>query len=176
MSLAENERKKANLLVALQNERVQHEQTVAGIRRSLETVQAAILIATSGLDEAKLQLAESVLEIKGDYASAGDDRAQVLEQAVQLVLAKGGLLKVRFVGTKNYAHWHGQAVEIQYGYGPKHGWVVFSIGLREAVRYRPGADMLTDDEIEAAVYYLRNLDRIHAARREAKAAAAAVPA
>ncbi|WP_046111789.1 hypothetical protein [Aquincola tertiaricarbonis] len=176
MSLAQHERKKAELLTALANEKVQHDKTVAGIRRSLETVNAAILLATAGLDEAKLQLAESVLDVFSDYNNAGEDRALVLEQAVQLVLAKGSLLKVRFVGTKNYAHWHGQAVEIEYGYGPKHGWVIFRIGLHEAVRRRTGTELLTDDEVEAAVYYLRNLERIHAARRDAKAAAAAVPA
>lgn len=176
MSLAQHERKKAELLTALANEKVQHNQTVAGIRRSLETVNAAILLAMAGFDEAKLKVAESVLDVFGDYSRAGDDRAMVLEQAVEQVLAKGGRLKVRFLGTKNYDRWHGQGVEIEYGCGPKHGWVIFRVGLKEAVRRRAGTEVLTEEEVEAAIYYLRNLERIHAARRDAKAAAAAVPA
>ena len=58
------------------------------------------------------------------------------------------------------------------GMGPSHGSIIFAVGLTNAARKRPYAD-LAPAEIEAAIYYLTNLARVQAAEADAKAKAAA---
>lgn len=119
-----------------------------------------------GLDAAKIELADHVIYVRGDYERAGQDRAQCREDAIRELLAGGGRLRTEYCGTKNYERWRGQLSGHPYGMGPRHGSIVFEIGMQRTVRGRD----LTADEIDAAVYYLRNLERIQAASRKERAA------
>lgn len=119
-----------------------------------------------GLDAAKIELAEHVIYVSGDYGRAGQDRAGCREEAIQALLAGGGRLRTEYCGTKNYDGWRGQGSNHAYGMGPRHGSIVFAIGLQPHARARD----LGADEIDAAVYYLRNLERIQDASRKARAA------
>lgn len=119
-----------------------------------------------GLDAAKIELADHVIYVRGDYERAGQDRAQCREDAIRELLAGGGRLRTEYCGTKSYDRWHGQWSCHPYGMGPSHGSIIFEIGMQRTVRGRD----LTADEIDAAVYYLRNLERIQAASRKESAA------
>ena len=77
----------------------------------------------------------------------------------------GDLWRV-FFGTKNYDQWSGQRCDCEYGCGPRHGSICFRIGLTDAARKRRQAD-LSADEVEAAIYYLVNLERVQEAERVA---------
>ena len=112
-----------------------------------------------------LKLAESVIEVRGSYDKAGDDRVHALQKAIDDLATGATSLKKTYFGTKQYAHWHGQFIECSYGMGPAHGSVIFSIGIR---RSELGRD-LTEPEIEAALYYLRNLQRIQSAATQSAA-------
>ncbi len=71
-----------------------------------------------------------------------------------------GDLHREYFGAKDYDHWVSQRCDCEYGMGPRHGHIVFAIGLRREVR---GHD-LTPTRREAAVYYLVHLEAIQASR------------
>lgn len=129
-------------------------------------------MATEGLDADKIALAETVLQIHGSYAKGGTDRASVVSDAIKQIATGEPIRAIyndlwrTYFGTKNYAHWSGQRSDHEYGYGPKHGSVVFSIGFRGEIRKREPRE-LTADETEAAIYYLTNLQRVQDAKARA---------
>jgi hypothetical protein len=47
--------------------------------------------------------------------------------------------------------------------GPRHGHIIFSIGLKRDVRNRD-PQLLTDEEREACVYLLTNLEQVQSAK------------
>jgi hypothetical protein len=130
----------------------------------------AILQVEAALDPEKIALAETVIQVHGLFEKAGEDRESARTAAVHwIATGEGGYrgLKSEFFGTKDYDRWHGQRSDHEYGYGPKHGSVIFCIGLVTEARKRD----LTEPEKEAAIYYLLNLTAIQKAQQEAKAAA-----
>lgn len=173
MTLAPHERVKLHLAEQMQAERARHEKELQRLRAEYEQADTAVRIAIGGFDSEKVRRACAVIDVRGEYARAGDERAWAVDTAVKALLAGGAALRTDYVGTKNYAHWHGQSITCSYGNGPKHGSVCFSIGLTRGVRERATAPLLTEQEIDDAVFYLRNLERIQEAEREARAAAAA---
>lgn len=60
-----------------------------------------------------------------------------------------------YYGVKSYDRWNSQRSDSEYGYGPKHGSVWFSIGMPDTMRreIRDGR-VLTDDETIAVVAWL----------------------
>ncbi len=119
----------------------------------------------AGLDLDKIALAENFLGVT-DYSRGGDERNNARQDAIKWFAGtldmRNGYADLRSVyfGTKNYDRWSGQRADHSYGMGPRHGSTCFSIGLREDARKRD----LTDDEREAAIYYLLNLEAIQKSR------------
>ena len=165
MKLAELERQRISLTALIGEENDRHKKQLASLGKDLAEANRLIAASADGLDLDALKLAESVIEVRGAYDKAGDDRAFALQKAVDDLANGAAALKKSYFGTKSYAHWHGQFVECGYGMGPSHGSVIFSIGVR---RSELGRD-LTDGEIEASLYYLRNLQRIQAATAKSAA-------
>lgn len=165
MKLAELERQRISLNTLIGEENDRHKKQLASLSKDLAETNRLIAASADGLDLDALKLAESVLEVRGSYDKAGDDRAFALQKAVDDLANGAAALKKAYFGTKSYAHWHGQFVECSYGMGPSHGSVIFSIGIR---RSELGRD-LTDSEIEASLYYLRNLQRIQKAAAQVAA-------
>lgn len=178
LTLAEAERDAAQLRAAIADEKKRHTTTIANLQANLTTSLELAQRLTSGLDESLIQKAKQVIYVEGRYSRAGEDRDRALDDAIQAILAGGQRLAYEYVGTKNYAHWRGQWTKHPYDMGPRHGSVVFAIGLERSVRTRASGNapvsemppLLTEDEINAAIYYLRNLEKIEAAH------AAAAPA
>ncbi len=156
MKLAELERMRVSLNTLINAENGRHNKQLSELTKDLLETKRLIAASSEGIDLDALKLAESVLEVRGTYAKAGDDRGLALQKAIDDLASGANGLKKAYVGTKQYAHWHGQFVEHGYGMGPSHGSVIFSIGIR---RSELGRD-LTELEIESALYYLRNLQRI----------------
>ncbi|MEN0087609.1 MAG: hypothetical protein AAF737_04140 [Pseudomonadota bacterium] len=126
----------------------------------------AVAVKQTGLDRPKIDEALSVLEIRGTYDRAGNERASALSDAICDVADGCQKLRQSYLGTKSYDRWHGQRSDHPYGYGPTHGSTIFSIGLRREYR---DAD-LSNAQIDACIYLLENLQTFQAAQREAEAA------
>jgi hypothetical protein len=171
--LAEYERQKIRLAAEMQAERDNHKKRMDGLRSEFELADTQCKLLIDGIDESKVLLAEHVIHVSGQYVNAGENRSESRERAIKYLLSGGGALMHEYVGTKDYAHWHGQGSDHSYGMGPKHGTIIFSIGLCRPIRERVSNPALSEEEIDAAVYYLRNLERIQAAQRAAKDSAKA---
>jgi len=159
---------------AFQAQLVAHEDAAkaesARIRAEIVALQTLLNNAQAGLDADKIETARAVLNVRGTYAKAGEDRASVIQDAINW-LATGkcsayqGLDTVSF-GTKSYDRWHGQRCDCSPGCGPRHGSIIFQVGLKDRERE------LSADEREAAIYYLINLERAQTAASDAQAVAA----
>lgn len=163
MKFADLEKKRISLMKSISDELARHKAAADGFKAELVETVRLITASADGIDLDALKLAESVIEVRGTFDKAGDDRAHALQKAIDDLANGGQSLKKAYVGTKSYDRWHGQYIECGYGMGPSHGSVIFSIGIR---RSELGRD-LTEAEIEAALYYLRNLQKIQAATASA---------
>ena len=129
--------------------------------------------AVEGVDLDKVNLAKTVIYVKGAYERAGEDRNSVIYDAIKQ-LATGlptraayGDLWSYYFGTKNYDRWSGQRSDHPYWMGPGHGSICFEVGIVESVRKSRKQADLTAAEVEAAIYYLTNIQRVQEAERKA---------
>lgn len=91
---------------------------------------------------------------------AVDKRVFLIGVAVNDVATAADQMKRRYFGLKDYDQWSHQREDHEYGMGPRHGSIVFRIGLTDEARKEPGLTMQQRDD---AIYYLRNLERIQRA-------------
>ena len=112
--------------------------------------------ALNGFDVMKIQLAESVLDVEGNpYGNTGGGVLNLAERAIIDIANNTQLLRRQFFGNKRYDGFY-QEWSGGYGSGPAHGSIVDEVGLRRDARTRD----LTDDEKDAAIYYLKNYTAI----------------
>lgn len=120
----------------------------------------------AGLDVGKIKLAKTLMYVAGDYGPAGDDRS-VVKEAIEDVTQGFVKLRTEYLATKNYDRFYHQATSHTYGYGPRHGSVVFEIGLHSSTRSRLSSrNTLTEQEREAMLYYLVHIDEIKRIEKE----------
>jgi hypothetical protein len=169
-NLAALERAKIDLRAQLGEETKRHEAAAKALRAELLATETSVQMASAGIDEALVARARLVIDIGGSYAKGGTDRASEREEAIAAIVAGGEKMRHDYFGTKNYDRWSGQGAHHSYGMGPRHGSMCFTIGLTSDVRKRPVGSMLTEEDMDAAVYYLRNLEKIEAAKTVALAA------
>jgi hypothetical protein len=93
------------------------------------------------------------LDLVERFPEAREARAYAAEQ----IAAGGGTLAQRYVGCKRYEGWF-QREDHEYGYGPRHGHIIFRVGLEASVRRRGTDARLTDDEILVGLAQLGLLD------------------
>lgn len=77
--------------------------------------------------------AKKILDCNLDlFGSLGDSRKYVIEEAIKLIQddPENALAK-NYLGIKNYAACGDQRADCEYGYSPKHGSIVFSIGRKK---------------------------------------------
>lgn len=139
------------------------------LRNEIRKRQEILKLTEAGIDFEKVKLARTVI-YAGDYSQGGTDRASCVSDAIKQLSTgmKVGCsgLWYEYFGTKNYDRWNGQRSDHSYGYGPRHGSICFAIGLNHEVRGRD-PKVLTDEETEAAIYFLLNLERIQAVEKDA---------
>lgn len=124
-------------------------------------------IGGAGLDLTKVELGRKALYLSGSYTNSPQRRG-VVKDAIDWI-ATGEkrtyhTLEGGYFGVKNYSGFGDQREDHQYGMGPRHGSIVFAVGLREPKRN------LTPDEREAALYYLLNIEAIQTASKAKEAA------
>lgn len=79
----------------------------------------------ASLDSEKIHLAESLMEIEGLKWHKSGDSPNAIKDAINDIA--NGCVKIRreYFGCKNYDRWTCQRNDFEYGYGPRHGSVVF---------------------------------------------------
>lgn len=65
-----------------------------------------------------------------------ESRKAKIEKAISFIQKNGKTaLQHQYLGVKNYAGFGDQGCDCEYGYGPRHGHIVFSIGRTPEARY-----------------------------------------
>lgn len=174
MSNAAAVRRQIEAKAALDLHRKQAAERDKELVAELQDAASNLMLHNSDIDVGKVELAETIIYVT-DYSRGGEDRGSCVKQALKQ-FAMGSetnpyldLWRV-YLGTKSYDRWHGQRSDHEYGYGPRHGSVIFRIGVHDAVRHDRKQSDLTAEEVDACVYYLLNIGRIQDARKSVKAA------
>jgi hypothetical protein len=153
----------ARRLEELKRERAALEESTSKRLQELKTERETLIETmkrrAAGLDETKIALALNVIEVEGKYEREGG----CIDKAIACLATGSDYMKKVAIAVKDYAQFSGQGCDCEYGYGPKHGWHVFTVGLTRDARKRE----LTEDERDAAVYYLVHLQQIQEARKQA---------
>lgn len=154
---------------SLKNGLVQMREVFEKVERStldeIAELDRYLAAAADGVTPNQLALARGLVYIRGDLPKGVEARArreQVARAARDLAEPHGGELRIRYHGTKNYAQWTDQDESHHYGYGPKHGTIVFEVGIRHAFReYRQDAPRtpLPEAERQAAIVVLEAVAR-----------------
>lgn len=166
VGLAEATRRIARLRDELQTEHVRHQAEVESLERRIAKANGDRDLVLGGMTLDVVQIAESILEVKGrENVGKGEGRAAVAD-AIFDIAAGAPQLRALQIATKRYDRWDGQREDAYYGSGPKHGSIIFSIGLKPEYRNRPVEKprsgttsreperVLTDPEKDAAIAYL----------------------
>ena len=161
MRLTEAVKRRQELKQEIAQAKEAHDRAMIVLHSALQSVDEAIAVASTGLDSEKVAIAETVIYVSGEFGY-GDDFSAV-RSAISDIADGCKKLRREYFGTKNYDRFHHQGSNHSYGYGPRHGSIVFSIGLRDRKKE------LTADEQDAAIYYLLNLKAIMDAKAAAKA-------
>lgn len=139
------------------------------LRNEIRKRHEILKLTEAGIDFEKVKLARTVI-FAGDYSQGGADRASCVSDAIKQLSTGENVgyrgLWFKYFGTKNYDRWGGQRSDHDYGYGPRHGSICFAVGINADVRAR-SPRVLTEEETEAAIYFLLNLERIQAVEKAA---------
>lgn len=169
----ELEQQKAALLDQRKKEIADHEAQIKDIDRQLKTIAERTSLLTDGVDLARADRARLVVEVRGDVTQCvhGRDsdqrrenvRQTAVDDARRWLASNVTRLQERYVGVKNYSGFGDQREDHGYGMGPRHGNIVFSIGLTRDARKRA----LTSNEVEDALYLLHVLPALAKAQKAA---------
>lgn len=146
----------------------------ARLTSAIDVAKRDIAAAAAGFDMEKIAAGRTILYVQGQFAKAGDERAAVLRRGITDLSENGGtVLSREYFATKSYDRWHGQFLSCEYGMCPRHGSVIFEVGMigEHRKRLRDGGS-LTEAELEAAVYLLTVLPQLQDAEAAAVGRAA----
>ncbi|ENR0029175.1 hypothetical protein ACETF5_004349 [Yersinia enterocolitica] len=133
----------------------QYQINLSSINSEISTISKHLSITNVGLDLEMVN--RGMLVIEFGETKGINERNKCVDDAISDLAGGAKKLNERYFGTKDYAHWNDQREDHEYGYGPKHGSIVFRVGLRhEFLRKK-----LTPDDIECAIYCLLNINKIN---------------
>jgi len=175
------ERKAAAISDLIAVEKQRHNDALNKLLKESAAARLAIETASAGLDAEQIAIAEDVIAVHGrldrPVGESRGRRAKVVSDAIEwlthcddadaLRARKLPNFHTNYFGIKNYSGFGDQRSDHQYGYGPRHGGIVFKIGLHGKHRNTD----LTPEQRNACIYYLRNLERIQNAQVAATEAA-----
>lgn len=168
MTITEAVNQRREGVAAIKAENARHEKEIRNLNTVVSRANEVITAVDCGLDTDKIQLAETVIHVYGEYGPHGEQR-EMLAKAIEDIAAGCGNIRSVYFATKHYDRWSHQGCTHSYFMGPRHGSIVWSVGLQEAPRQRVLAGgELSPAETEAAIYYLLNLKEIAAVKASAK--------
>jgi len=164
IDLAKLGRRKAGWEAFLERFTARREVIEAKIAARIRHYAEKIELGHADLDPEKVALAETIIVVS-DYHKGGAEWYSCVRDAIKQFSTGERVgpykdLWKEFFGTKDYARWIGQRCDCAYGYGPRHGSIVFRIAVRDEVRKTRKQSDLTPEEVEAVLHYLYNLKEI----------------
>lgn len=134
-----------------------YEQEIKQFEETKKNLNKKLKLVMQGVDMEKLRVAETVMYVSGRYSEAGFEANQLIKDLIKdLAMERGERMKTHYFGLKSYAQWHGQRSDHTYSKGPTHGHIIFEVGLKPEARERN----LSDEELEACLYFARNIESI----------------
>lgn len=133
----------------------QYQINLSSINSEISTISKHLSITNVGLDLEMVN--RGMLVIEFGETKGIDERNKCVNDAISDLAGGAKKLNERYFGTKDYAHWNDQREDHEYGYGPKHGSIVFRVGLRREYLRKE----LTPEDIECAIYCLLNINKIN---------------
>lgn len=145
-----------------------HEAFLRTNDQELRDLQFAESLLTAGIDLERIGRARAVVygqgqlkERPGRGSLDSDTRAKVITDAKSDIAQGAPRLLLEYFGVKNYEAFGDQRADCPYGLAPRHGSIVFQIGLTESARKQlSGGEPLSEEQIEDALYFLTNLGAI----------------
>ena len=159
------EAKKREIKSQIDKEEERHKSAMDALRHEYVEAGKQVEYLCADIDTSRVLQAEHVISVRGLYCDAGDEKGHVIEKAISELLKGGGILFKEYLGTKDYDRWHGQYIECDYGFSPRHGAVIFRVELTRAILEQKKP--LTQEQIDDAIYYLHNLERIQKSEQKA---------
>lgn len=120
------------------------------------------LVLNHSLNLEWIKNAESIITIRGQIGITKDGKVglgndlEAVEDAIKWFAGSGGIyldLNCQYSGCKNYDGYIHQRENHNYGFGPRHGNIVFAIELKPEFRKKD----LTDEQKSNCIYYLEAL-------------------
>ena len=159
MNLTEWIKEKDSLIQADEALKKNYEKEKALLSDKLKKTNEAISLLADGVDYDRVLLALDIIEVRGECS---DKNKKHLASIVMSDLSSGcEKLKKQFFGYKVYSGFGEQRSDHGYGYGPRHGSIVFHIGLKKP------REELTPEQIEDCIYLLCNIDSLEKATKAA---------
>ncbi|OAT32031.1 hypothetical protein M975_1923 [Buttiauxella brennerae ATCC 51605] len=134
----------------------------------LVKVSEQLNFVNAGLNEVMIQRGKEIVYF--GKSENNSKRKECVTDAISDLASGCERLKTRYFGTKNYDRWSDQREDHEYGYGPRHGCMVFKVGLTTAARLMVSNGTMNDHDIECAIYCLMNIDQINKQIEDAEAA------
>jgi hypothetical protein len=158
--LAEVTIRLAEIATRVKDEKHRHEHRVAVLEAERKDAERHRDLILAGATLEVVQIAETFLEVEGVANALVGEGRTVIGLAIQDLALGGPRLRRARAATKNYDRWRGQAIPwMSYHFGPRHGSIIFEIGLEE--EYRDLGDgepkALTPEQIDAGIAYLHAL-------------------
>lgn len=149
----------ADLQEQLADEDARHAAERERLTAEIAEAEAQRAHVAAGTSVEARSLALGLIEIRGDVDRVDD---AVIVDAVEDLAAGCPTLLSEYLAIKDYGRFTGQRSDHRYGYGPKHGYIVFGVGLTASSRefHRRWGSLPAgenDERIEAATCYLLNL-------------------
>jgi hypothetical protein len=126
-------------------EKETHEEFVRNNRANYNEAVRQKGMVLKGFDIEKVKMAESVLAI---YGLKNEYDQSPVNQAIKDIAQGCETISKMYFGVKNYSGYVHQGCNCEYGYGPTHGSIVFSVGLKNP------KIPLTEEQVECCLYYL----------------------
>ena len=151
MKLTDLHKQKIQVNESLQQLDKDYKKQKTELEKQLKELSQKINLESKGISVDRIQSALTLLSIRGEYKQT-EKRDEVVESSVKDLLNGSKHLKEKYFGVKIYSGFGEQREDHKYGYGPRHGNIVFAIGLKVTDRE------LTDSEVEDCLYLLTNIE------------------
>lgn len=142
----------------IQEKKREYNEVINKLNNELNKLETELKMKYEGIQVDYINIAKEVLRVEGINRYGEGETREMTEKAIQDILDGFKRLDREYFGCKDYDRWSCQGVTCEYGYAPRHGSIVFRIGLTS--KYERKTDQITEEQVNACLYYLRHLEQI----------------